>query len=188
MQRPVFFAFRAAQSRDFGELTVSGQSFALAKEEMAHEAISFEGASEKQIIASPKRLNILISLSLAFLTAASILLLVYQSNRAVELRIETAEIWADYQARGLKAATDEDPNLKQQYSEEQDTIRRHAVELRELSNNAKASTKLSTYVTLLFLLGTAAAVVATFTRYHYLVYVGLLLGIVAIVLSFKILL
>jgi len=126
-------------------------------------------------------------LSLGFLAAASILLLIYQANRAVDLRVDAAEVWSDYQTRNLKATLEEDPNLRTQYFEEQDTVLRHAVDLREKSKSARNAMRASAYAAVLFLLGTAVAIVAFFGR-PYMVYPGILLGIIALVFALKALL
>lgn len=131
--------------------------------------------------------HVVIALILGFLTAAGILLLIYQANHAAELRVEAAEVWSDYQTRSLKATTEEDPNLRAQYAEEQEQVRQHAVELREKSKSAKAAMILAEYAAVLFLLGAAAAVVAVFGR-SYMVYPGIVLGIIALALSIKTLL
>jgi len=154
---------------------------------MPDEEITSDRPPAKRVNPSANNRNILIALSLGFLTAVAILLSIYQANRALQLRIEAAEVWSDYQTRGMKAALEEDPNLKEQYSEEQDVLRQHAVELREKSKSAKDAMRLSAYAAVLILLGTAAAVVALFGR-AYMVYPGILLGIVALVLAIKTLL
>ena len=148
---------------------------------------SLDSQSATRVNASANNRNALMALSLGFLTAVAILLLIYQTNRALQLRIEAAEVWSDYQTRSMKATIEEDPNLKKQYSEEQDVLRQHAVELRERSKSAKDAMRLSAYAAVLFLLGTAAAVVALFGR-AYMVYPGILLGIVALALDIKTLL
>src|SRR5438477_7305701 len=101
--------------------------------------------------------NVLLTVILGLLTAAAILLLIYQANRALQLRIEAAEVWSDYQVKIVKATTEEDPNLRQQYDEEQDVLRQHAHELKQNSANAKYAAKFSGYGTGLLLLGTATA-------------------------------
>jgi hypothetical protein len=154
---------------------------------MPDEEINLDSPPAKRVIASATNRNALIALSLGFLTAVAILLLIYQANRALQLRIEAAEVWSDYQTRNAKATIEEDPNLRMQYSEEQEVLRRHAVELRETSKSAKDAMRLSGYAAVLFLLGTAAAVVAFFGR-AYMVYPGILLGIVALALDIKTLL
>lgn len=144
--------------------------------------------SVSRVNAPANNRNVLITLSLAFLTAAGILLLIYQANRSLQLRIEAAEVSADYQTKIMKATIEEDPNLKKQYSEEQDVLRQHAVELKEASKSAKDAMRLSAYAAALFLLGTAAAVVALFARSTYLGYAGLLLGIIGLGFCIKALL
>ncbi|HSO73709.1 MAG TPA: DUF4337 family protein [Blastocatellia bacterium] len=155
---------------------------------MPDEEISLDSPSAKRVNAPANNRNALITLSLGFLTAASIFLLIYQANRALQLRIEAAEVSSDYQTRSIKATIEEDPNLKEQYSEEQDVLRQHAVELRETSKSAKDAMRLSAYAAVLFLLGTAAAVVALLARTTYMVYAGILLGIIALGLGIKALL
>ena len=154
---------------------------------MPNEETSLDSQSATRVNGSANNRNVLVALTLGFLTVVGILLLIYQANRAVELRIEAAEVWSDYQTRSMKATIEEDPNLKTQYAEEQEVLRRHAVELRERSKSAKDAMRLSAYAAILFLLGTAAAVVALFGR-AYLVYPGILLGIIALALGIKTLL
>lgn len=155
---------------------------------MPDEEISLDSPPVKQVKAPANNRNALITLSLGFLAAASVLLLIYQANRALQLRIEAGEVWSDYQTRSMKATIEEDPNLRTQYSEEQDVLREHAVELREKSKSAKDAMRLSAYAAVLFLLGTAAAVFAPFARIAYLFYAGILLGIIGLVLGVKALL
>lgn len=154
---------------------------------MPNEEVSLDSSLAKRVNISVNDKNALIVLSLGFLTAASILLLIYQANRAVELRIEAAEVWSDYQTRNMKTTVEEDPNLKSQYSEEQDVVLRHAVDLRERSKSAKNAMRVSAYAAVLFLLATAVAIFAFFGR-PYMVYPGILLGIIALALGFKALL
>lgn len=154
---------------------------------MQNEEISSDSPPPKQVSASTNHRHVFITLTLGFLTIAAILLLIYQANRALELRVEAAEVWADYQTRSMKAIIEEDPNLKMQYDEEQDVLRQHAVELREKSKSAKDALRLSANVAVLFLFGTAAAVGGLFSR-RFLVYVGILLGIIGLGLAIKTLL
>jgi len=155
---------------------------------MREEEIIVASPPSERVVASANNASAIIAVSLAFLTAAAFLLLVFHANRAFQLGLEAAEVSSDYQARGMKAAIEEDPNLKKQYSEEQDTLLKHSVELREKSKSAKDEMRLSGYAAILFLLGTAAAVAALFARTTYLVYAGILLGIIAMTLSIKTLL
>ena len=88
---------------------------------MLNGEISLEGAPVKPLwVFSDARL---IAISLAFLTGASILLLVYQESRAVQYRMEATEVWSASQLRIVQATTEEDPNLKKQYAQEQETLR-----------------------------------------------------------------
>jgi hypothetical protein len=129
--------------------------------------------------------NALATVILGLLTAAAILLLIYQSNRALQLRIEAAEVWSDYQVKIVKATTEEDPNLRQQYDEEQDVLRQHAQELKQNSANARYAVKFSGYGAGLLLLGTAAAAFGLLSKIRYIGHAGLLLGIIGIGLSIK---
>jgi Flp pilus assembly protein TadB len=155
---------------------------------MPDEEISLDSPPAKRVNASANNRNAFVALSLGFLAAASILLLIYQSNRALQLGIDAAEVSSDYQTKSLKTTIEEDPNLKKQYTEEQDVLLKHAVELRETSKRAKDAMRLSGYVAVLFLLGTAAAVVALLARTTSMVYVGILLGIIGLGLAIKTLL
>jgi|ERR1041384_538312 hypothetical protein len=132
--------------------------------------------------------NARIALILGLLTAAAILLWVYQVNRALQVRIQAAEVWSDYQVRIAKAAIEEDPNLKKQYAEEQDMLRRHASELKDISSSAKYAAKLSGFAALFVLLGTSAAVVAYISKTIYISYAGILLSIIGIGFAIKALL
>jgi LPXTG-motif cell wall-anchored protein len=129
--------------------------------------------------------NALLAVILGLLTAASILLLIYQANRALQLRIEAAEVWSDYQVKIVKATTEEDPNLKTQYTEEQDVLRQRAQELKQNSVNARYAMKISGYGSVLLLLGAAIAVLGFVAKSSYIRYAGLLLGIVGIGLSIE---
>ena len=132
--------------------------------------------------------NALIALILGLLTAGAILLWIYEVNRALQLKIEAAEVWSDYQVRIAKAAIEEDPNLKQQYAEEQDVMRRHASELKDMSSSAKYAARLSGVAALFILLGTAAAVVAFLSRTIYISYAGILLSVIGVAFDIKALL
>jgi len=132
--------------------------------------------------------NALIAMILGLLTAGAILLWIYEVNRALQLKIQAAEVWSDYQVRIAKAAIEEDPNLKEQYAEEQDVLRRHASELKDLSSSAKYAARLSGFAALFVLLGTAAAVVAYLTKTIYLSYAGILLSVIGIGFDIKALL
>jgi len=129
--------------------------------------------------------NALLTVILGLLTAASILLLIYQANRALQLRIEAAEVWSDYQVKIVKATTEEDPNLKTQYTEEQDVLRQRGQELKQNSANAKYAMKISGYGSVLLLLAAAIAVLGLVARSSYISYAGLLMGLVGIGFSIK---
>ena len=100
------------------------------------------------------------ALALGLLTAASILFLIYQVNRAVQYRIEATEAWSASQVRIVQASVEEDPNLKKQYSEEQEVLRQHSQDLKQKSSDAGAAVRISAYAALLLLLGATTAVIA----------------------------
>src|SRR6185503_18988862 len=79
----------------------------------------------------------LIPIIVGLLTAASFLVLIYQENRSVQYRIEATEVWAAHQLKLVQAQIEEDPNLKAQYSEEQDVLRQRAQDLRNESSDAR---------------------------------------------------
>ena len=122
----------------------------------------------------------LIPIIVGLLTAASILLLIYQENRAVQYRIDATEVWAAYQVKIVKAEVEGDPNLKAQYTEEQDVLRQQAQDLREKSSGARHDVVISTYAALLLLLGAATAVCGLAAKSINAGYVGLLLGIIGV--------
>lgn len=109
-------------------------------------------------------------------------------NRALQLRIQAAEVWSDYQVRIAKGAIEEDPNLKAQYAEEQDVLRRQASELKDMSSSAKYAARLSGFAALFVLLGTAAAVVGFLSKTIYISYAGILLSVIGIGFDIKALL
>ena len=127
--------------------------------------------------------NLLFTMILGLLTLAGILLLILQMNRSLELRIEAAEVWADYQVKIVKASAEEDPNLRQQYTEEQDVLRRHAQDLKQSSSNARHVVKLSIYAAVFLLLGTTIAALGLLVKSRYTGYLGLLFGIIGVVVS-----
>lgn len=122
----------------------------------------------------------LIPTIVGLLTAASILLLIYQENRAVQYRIDATEVWSAYQVKNVKAAVEGDPNLKAQYTEEQDVLRQQAQDLREKSSGARHAVMISTYAALLLLLGAATAVFALVANRIHAGYAGLVLGIIGV--------
>lgn len=122
---------------------------------------------------------------LGVLTAAGMLLLIFHVNRSLELRIEAAEVWSDYQVKIVKASAEEDPNLRQQYTEEQDVLRQHAQDLKQSSSNARHVVKLSVYGTVLLLAGLAIAVLGVLANSRYTGYLGLLFGIIGVGLSLR---
>ena len=124
--------------------------------------------------------NALFAVILGLLTLASIILLVYQANRSLELRIEAAEVWSDYQVKIVKASVEEDPNLRQQYIEEQDVLRQHAQELKQQSSNARYAVKFSTYAAVLLLIATTITFLARIAKHKYAGYLGLLLGFIGV--------
>lgn len=120
---------------------------------------------------------------LGLLTAACILLLIFQVNRSLQLSIEAAEVWSDYQVKIVKSSAEEDPNLRQQYTEEQDVLRRHAQDLKQRSSNARHVVKFSVYAAALLLLGTAVASLGILANSRHTVYLGLLFGVIGLGLS-----
>ena len=127
----------------------------------------------------------LIAMILGLLTVASILLLVYQENRAVQHSIETTEVWSAYQVKIVQATIEEDPNLKKQYTEEQDLLRQQAEDLRAKSSGARRAVTISAYAALLLLFGAAIAVFGLVANSIYAGYAGLLLGIIGVGLGVR---
>ena len=80
----------------------------------------------------------------------------------------------------MKASSEEDPNLREQYTEEQELLHRHAQELKQSSSNARHVVKLSGYAAVLLLLGTAIAVLGLLAHSRPTVYLGLLFGIIGL--------
>src|SRR3984893_13859803 len=120
----------------------------------------------------------LIPIIVGLLTAASILLLIYQGNRALNSRIEATEVWSAYQVKIVQATIEEDPNLKAQYTEEQDLLRQQAEDLRAKSSGARRAVTISAYAALLLLFGAAIAVFGLVANSICAGYAGLLLGII----------
>jgi hypothetical protein len=127
----------------------------------------------------------LMPIIVGLLTAASILLLIYQENRAVQYRVEAAEVWSAYQMKIVKSTIEGDPNLKAQYTEEQDVLRQHAQDLKEKGSDARHAVMLAAYAALLLLLGAATAVFALVANSIHAGYVGLLLGIIGVGLGIR---
>jgi hypothetical protein len=130
----------------------------------------------------------LIPIIVGLLTAASILLLIYQENRAVQYRIDATEAWSAYQVKIVQATIEEDPNLKAQYTEEQDVLRLHAQDLKEKSSGAGHAVVISIYAALLLLLGAAVGVFALVTNSIHSSYASLLLGIIGVAFGLRALL
>ena len=128
---------------------------------MLSREISLDSApAERTYAASGLGRATLITIIVGLLTAASFLVLIYQENRSVQYRIEATEVWAANQLKLVQAQIEEDPNLKAQYSEEQDVLRRRAQVLRDQSSDARRVVMISGYATLLLLLGAATSVLA----------------------------
>ena len=127
----------------------------------------------------------LIPIIVGLLTAASILLLIYQGNRALNSKIEATEVWSAYQVKIVQATIEEDPNLKKQYTEEQDLLRQQAEDLRAKSSGARRAVTISAYAALLLLFGAAIAVFGLVANSIYAGYAGLLLGIIGVGLGVR---
>jgi hypothetical protein len=128
---------------------------------------------------------VLIPIVVGLLTAASILLLIYQENRAVQYRIEATEGWSAYQVKIVQATVEADPNLKAQYTEEQDVLRQNAQDLRGKSSDARRAVMISAYAALLLLLGAATAVFGLAAKSIHAGHVGLVLGIIGVGLGIR---
>ena len=153
---------------------------------MVSREISFDNPPAKRAYAASglDRL-VLMPIIVGLLTAASILLLIYQEDRAVQYRNEATEVWSAYQLKIVQATIEEDPNLKAQYTEEQDVLRQDAQDLREKSSGARHAVMFSAYAALLLLLGAATAVVALVAKSIHAGYAGLLLGIIGVGLGIR---
>ena len=127
----------------------------------------------------------LIPIIVGLLTAVSILLLIYQENRAVQYRIEATEVWSAYQLKIVQGTVEEDPNLKAQYAEEQDVLRRQAQDLRGESSDAKHAVMISAYAALLLLIGAATAMFGLAAKSIHAGNVGLVLGIIGVGLCIR---
>lgn len=153
---------------------------------MSSREISIDGAPAiRTYAASGLGLLALIPIIVGLVTAASVLLLIYQENRAVQYRIDATEVWAAHQVKIVKAAVEADPNLKAQYTEEQDVLRQQAQDLRDKSSGARHAVVISTYAALLLLLGTATAVFGFAAKSINAGYAGLVLGIIGMVLGLR---
>jgi hypothetical protein len=128
---------------------------------------------------------ILIPIVVGLLTVASILLLIYQENRAVQYGIEATEVWSAYQLKIVQGTVEEDPNLKAQYTEEQDVLRQQAQDLRGKSSDARHAVVISAYAALLLLLGAGTAVFGLAAKSIHAGHVGLVLGIVGVGLGIR---
>ena len=128
---------------------------------------------------------VLIPITIGLLTAASILLLIYQENRAVQYRIDAAEAWSAYQMKNVQGTVEEDPNLKAQYTEEQEVLRQKAEDLREKSSDARHAVMISSYAAVLLLFGAATAVLGLAARNIHAGHAGLVLGIIGVGLGIR---
>jgi hypothetical protein len=127
----------------------------------------------------------LIPIIVGLLTAASVLLLIYQQNRAVQYRIDATEVWAAYQVKIVQTATEEDPNLKAQYTEEQDVLRQQGQDLKNKSSDARRAVLISTYAVLLLLLATATGVLGLAAKNIHGSHIGLVLAIIGVGLCIR---
>lgn len=127
----------------------------------------------------------LISIVVGLLTAASFLLLIYQQNRAVQYRIDATEDWSAYQVKIVQAAVEEDPNLKAQYTEEQDVLRQHGRDLKDKSSDARRAALISTYAAFLLLLATATGVFGLAAKNIYCGRISLVLAIIGVGLCIR---
>jgi len=153
---------------------------------MVSREISLDSAAvERPHFRSRLSRPVLTAIILGLLTAASIVLLIYHENRARDLGIEAAESWSAYQMKLVQTTIEEDPNLKEQYTEEQDLLRRHAQGLKQTSRTASNAVMLSTFAALVLLFGAAAAVIALFAKSTYTGYGAVLLGVIGVVLCIK---
>jgi len=119
---------------------------------MSSREISIDTAPAKRAhAASGLRRVTLIPIIAGLLTAASFLVLIYQENRSVQYRIEATEVWSAHQLKIVQSQIEEDPNLKAQYSEEQEVLRRRGQDLRNESSDARHVVMISAYATLLLL-------------------------------------
>jgi hypothetical protein len=87
--------------------------------------------------------------------------------------------------RITKATIEEDPNLRKQYNEEQEVLRRQGAELKDKSNSARYVVRFSGLAALFVLLGTAAAVFGFLSNTRYVSYAAILLGIIAVGLEIR---
>jgi hypothetical protein len=147
---------------------------------MVSREISLDGPPARRAYALGLDRLALIPIIVGILTAASILLLIYQENRAVQYRFEATEVWFAYQVKIVQTTSEADPNLKAQYTEEQDVLRQHIQGLRGKLSTARHSETIFAYASLLLLLGAATSVFALAAKSTYTGYVGLLLGIIGV--------
>ena len=127
----------------------------------------------------------LIPIIVGLLTAASVLLLIYQQNRAVQYRIDATEVWAAYQVKIVQTATEEDPNLRAQYTEEQDVLRQKGQDLKDKSSDARRAVLITTYAALLLLLATATGVFGLAAKNIHGSHIGLVLAIIGVGLCIR---
>ena len=128
---------------------------------------------------------VLIPIVVGLLAAGSILLLIYQENRAVQYRIEATEVSSAYQVKIIQATVEGDPNLKAQYTEEQDVLRQHAQDLRGKSSDARHAVMICAYAALFLLLGAATAIFGLAAKSIHAGHVGMVLGIIGVGLGIR---
>ena len=153
--------------------------------EISLESIPATQAGVPLRLGRPAIIAAIIAMILGLLTAASIVLVIYEENRAFHYAIEASESWSAYQVKIVQTTVEEDPNLKEQYTDEQDLLRRHAQELRQTSGNARHAVVLSTIAVLLLLFGAASAVIAIVANSPYAGYVGVLAGVIGVGLGIR---
>jgi len=147
---------------------------------MQQEQINTEALPSERSPSSGINQSLLFTIILGVLAAASILVLIFQVNRSLDTRIQAAEVWADYQTKIVKATSEEDPNLREQYTEEQELLRRHAQEMKQSSSNARHVVKLSSYASVLLLLAAVTAILGLLAHSRSTVFLGLLFGIIGL--------
>lgn len=96
-----------------------------------------DSAPAKQTYAASRIGRLALIPIIAGLLTASFFVLIYYGDRSIQYSIEATEVWSAYQLKILQAQIEEDPNLKAQYTEEQDVLRRRAQDLRDESSDAR---------------------------------------------------
>ncbi len=116
----------------------------------------------------------------AVFAAVSSLLSTHESDKAILFQVKSSDQWSYYQAKGIKSMVTQNPEDKERYNREQETIKGDAEKLTNESEHAMHVHEFFAFAVTIFQVATAIGAIAVLVKKRPLWYTSLALGALGI--------